>query len=108
MQFIAYMLLSRYLHLYYYSKSIKNTFLKKKKKKSLPTFCTYPHLAERVGIGETTNVLILALLKDLQSMSKQIPPNSGTLYIILIPSQLVVALNLKTVCFVKKLQIIIL
>ena len=34
MQFIAYMLLSRYLHLYYYSKSIKNTFLKKKKKKN--------------------------------------------------------------------------
>jgi hypothetical protein len=39
MQFIAYMLLSRYLHLYYYSRSIKNNFLRKKKKKNpyLPT-----------------------------------------------------------------------
>ena len=44
MQFIAYMLLSRYLDLYYYSRSIKNTFLRKK----IPTYLPTPGWEGRV------------------------------------------------------------
>ena len=40
-------------------KVLKILFEKKKKKKSLPTY-SYPHLAGRVGFGETNNILILA------------------------------------------------
>jgi len=57
MQFITYMLFSRYLHLYYYSKSNKTTII------SLPT---YPQLDGEGRIGETNNNLILASFFDMQ------------------------------------------
>ena len=67
MQFITYMLISRltciivtkfrYLLLYYSKSNKKYFFAPKNKIISLPT---YPHLADRVGIGETNHILFLA------------------------------------------------